>query len=119
MELVLVPESGKNEIITVRDRRWQDRAINFNFSDGVNNLDLVAIGLKAEELKTDLVKTDNQGYFIFRNVKPGKYVIYGQYKSRYALGYWLVDVEVTDGQSVEMNIKNENMKEVFNVLQSH
>jgi len=119
MELVLVPASAKDEIIAVRDRTWRERAVDFDYSNGARNLDLVSIGLKAVSLKTDLVKTDAEGYYIFQKVKPGKYLIYGQYKSRYALGYWLVDVEVKDGQSTVVNLKNDNMKEVYNVISSH
>lgn len=117
MELSLVPAEFKANIIEVRDRRWRERAVNFNFSDGVRNLDLVAIGLEVKERRKMDVKADSDGFYIFKKVPAGKYVLYGQYKSRYAMGYWLIDVEMTEGASPKIDIYNDNMAEAFNLVQ--
>lgn len=118
LELVLVPEETVAEITQIRNERWRMRASRFNFNDGYNNLDLDAIGGTAVKRAVASAKADDQGVYRFVNVPPGKYRLYAQYRSMYAVGYWLLPVEIKAvGDVVELNLRNENFSEVFNYQQ--
>lgn len=115
LELVLIPASVAPEIRKVREERWRERASRFRFNDGYNNLDLQAIGATA--VKNEIARTtvSAEGNYRFKDIKPGSYRIYGQYKSKYAAGYWLVPVTVKKiGESVTVDIHNGNLAEIYN-----
>lgn len=118
LELVLVPDDRAREITKVREERWRMRASRFNFDDGYNNLDINAIGSTAVELAVAQAKADQAGFYAFPNVPPGRYRIYAQYRSMYAVGYWLIPVEVKAvGDVVTVDINNDNFAEVYNYQQ--
>lgn len=118
LELVLVPDEAAREITKLRDERWRMRASRFNFNDGYNNLDLEAIGGLAVQRSVAFTRADANGVYRFRGVPPGKYRLYAQYRSMYAVGYWLLPVEIKgESDVVEMDLKNENFAEVFNYQQ--
>jgi len=115
LELILIPESAAAELRKVREDRWRERASRFSFNDGYNNLDLQAIGVAAvkKEIARTTVKAD--GKYQFSGLKPGSYRIYGQYKSKYAAGYWLVPVVIKkSGDSPTVDINNGNLAEIYN-----
>lgn len=118
LELVLLPEEAAARITQVRNERWRMRASRFNFDDGYNNLDIQAIGATAVSLAVAEAKADESGVFAFPNVPPGRYRLYAQYRSMYAVGYWLLPVEITKiGEVVTLDLNNENFAEVFNYQQ--
>jgi hypothetical protein len=118
LELVLVPDAASREITKVREERWRLLASRFNFNDGYNNLDLQAIGATAVRLAVAQTKADASGVYAFRNVPPGSYRIYAQYRSMYAAGYWLIPVTVKEiGETITVDINNEKFAEVFNYQQ--
>lgn len=115
LELILIPETAAPELRKVREDRWRERASRFRFNDGYNNLDLQAIGVAAvkQEIARTTVKAD--GTYKFSDVKPGSYRIYGQYKSKYAAGYWLIPVVIKKaGENPVIDIHNGNLAEIYN-----
>lgn len=115
LELVLIPETAAPELRKIREDRWRERASRFRFNDGYNNLDLQAIGVAAvkKEIARTTVKAD--GTYKFNGLKPGSYRIYGQYKSKYAAGYWLIPVVIKKaGDSPVIDINNGNLAEIYN-----
>ncbi|MDX6766149.1 MAG: carboxypeptidase-like regulatory domain-containing protein [Candidatus Methylacidiphilales bacterium] len=115
LELVLVPEPAAAEIKKVREERWRERASRFRFNDGFNNLDLQAIGVEAIRHEIARATVDASGKYQFKALKPGSYRIYGQYKSHYAAGYWLIPVVIKKaGEAVTLDIHNGNFAEVYN-----
>lgn len=115
MELVLVPSKKAAEFKAMRDERWRISASRANFNDGYNNLDLNALGLLAVRHSVLRAKTDDKGLFQFESVPVGSYLIYGQYKSKYAAAYWLVPVEIKKvGDVITLNLNESNIKEAHN-----
>jgi len=115
LELLLIPDAAAPEIRKVREDRWRERASRFRFNDGYNNLDLQAIGVTA--IKHEIARTTvgPEGQYQFKDIKPGAYRIYGQYKSKYAAGYWLIPVTIKKaGDSVKLDIQNSNLAEIYN-----
>ena len=68
----------------------------------------------AANAATARTKTATNGSFTFSNNPPGKYALYGQYKSRYAVAYWLLEVELAAGKTNTLNLSETNAAEVFN-----
>lgn len=115
LELALIPEDLADDLKEIRDRRWLDQASRIKFNDGFFYLDLNSIGYFAVQNAVQRTKADNEGRFAFTSVPSGAYRIYAQYKSRYAAGYWLVPVTVTDpNATITQNINNENLQEIYN-----
>jgi hypothetical protein len=88
--------------------------LKIDFSDGYKNLDLQAMGQAAANSATVRTRTDTNGCFTFSNPTPGKQALYGQYKSRYAVAYWLLEVEIKSGQTNRLTLSESNAAEVFN-----
>ena len=88
--------------------------VRIDFSDGYKNLDLKALGQAAANAATARTKSATNGDFSFSNIPAGKHALYGQYKSRYAVAYWLLEIEVTPGQTNHLNLTETNAAEVFN-----
>lgn len=118
MGLLLCPPDTAQKIKTVRNKRWIERSSPRNFNDGFRLLDLNAIGYTAVQNASYRTKSDKKGNFSFTHVKPGDYLLYGQYKGRYAVAYWLIPVTVkADQKEVSVMINNDNIKEVYNLYQ--
>jgi hypothetical protein len=88
--------------------------VRIDFSDGYKNLDLKDLGQAAANAATYRTKTGTNGEFIFTNLAPGKYALYGQYKSRYAVAYWLLEIPVAKNQTNRLDLTETNAAEVFN-----
>lgn len=129
MDLVLAPVQLLPEIRRVRMETWRTDGLAVNrtsdgaenpvgvridFSDGYKNLDLVALGQAAANAALYRTKTATNGEFLFPNLPPGNYALYGQYKSRYAVAYWLQEVPVARGQIHRLELTETNAAEVFN-----
>lgn len=115
MELVLVPATKAAEFKTTRDECWRLSASRTNFNDGYNNLDLNALGSLAVRHSVLRAKTDDKGFYQFESVPVGSYLLYGQYKSKYAAAYWLVPVEIKKvGDVITLNLNESNVKEAHN-----
>jgi hypothetical protein len=114
LAMALCPESIAPEMKHLREERWRETARLYAFNDGYNNLDLKALGQKAVSAAVAEFKSDDKGKFRREGIPPGKYVIYAQYKSKYAAAYWLVPVEVKGGEVSEVVLTNANMKEIYN-----
>ena len=129
MDLVLAPPSLIPEIRRLRMETWRSEGlavkrnangeeepigVQIDFADGYKNLDLKAMSQAAANAATARTKTDTNGRFTFTNTPPGKYALYGQYKSRYAVAYWLLEVETSAGQTNKLNLSETNAAEVFN-----
>jgi len=132
MDLVLAPTNLIPEIRRLRMETWRTDGLSvtrspggeenpvgvrIDFSDGYKNLDLPALGQAAADAATYRSKTATNGEFNFTNVAPGKYALYGQYKSRYALAYWLLEVPVSKGSANRLDLTETNAAEVFNRFQ--
>ena len=129
MDLILAPTSLIPEIRRIRMETWrtdglavqknaeggeQPVGLKIDFSDGYKNLDLQAMGQAAANSATVRTRTDTNGCFTFSNPTPGKQALYGQYKSRYAVAYWLLEVEIKSGQINRLTLSESNAAEVFN-----
>lgn len=129
MDLVLAPTSLIPEIRQLRMETWRTEGLSVtrsadgeenpvgvrvDFADGYKNLDLKALGQAAANAATLRTQTTPDGEFSFTNVPPGKYALYGQYKSRYALAYWILEVEAFKKQIRRMELTETNAAEVFN-----
>jgi len=129
MDLVLAPTNLIPEIRRLRMETWRTDGLSvtrspdgeenpvgvrIDFSDGYKNLDLKALGQAAANAATYRTKTATNGEFIFSNVSPGKYALYGQYKSRFAVAYWLLEVPVAKTQTNRLDLTETNAAEVFN-----
>ena len=132
MDLVLAPTNLIPEIRRLRMETWRTDGLSvtrspegeenpvgvrIDFSDGYKNLDLQALGQAAANAAIHRTKTATNGEFSFSNVPPGKYALYGQYKSRYAVAYWLLEVPVSKGPANRLNLTETNAAEVFNRFQ--
>lgn len=115
IELVLIPDEVAKKIKHVRDDRWLATSSRFSLNDGYNNLDLMAIGGTAVENAAARTRANEAGEFTFHGLEPGAYRLYGQYKSKYATGYWLVPVTIqSEEEELEVNLTHENMEEIYN-----
>lgn len=129
MDLVLAPTNLIPEIRRLRMETWRTDGIavtrspdgeenpvgvRIDFSDGYKNLDLKALGQAAANAATVRTRTATNGEFSFSNVPPGKHALYGQYKSRYAVAYWLLEVEVPARGAQRIDLTETNAAEVFN-----
>lgn len=129
MDLVLAPASLIPEIRRLRMETWRTEGLSvkrnangeeepvgvqIDFADGYKNLDLKAMSQAAANSATSRTKTDTNGMFRFTNTPPGKYALYGQYKSRYAVAYWLLEVDLGEGKTNSVNLSETNAAEVFN-----
>ena len=129
MDLVLAPTNLIPEIRRLRMETWRTDGLSvtrspdgeenpvgvrIDFSDGYQNLDLKALGQAAANAATHRTKTGTNGEFYFPKVAPGRYALYGQYKSRYAVAYWLLEAQVSKGQTNRLELTETNAAEVFN-----
>jgi len=129
MDLVLAPTNLIPEIRRLRMETWRTDGLSvtrspdgeenpvgvkIDFSDGYKNLDLKALGQAAANAATYRTKTATNGEFNFSNVAPGPYALYGQYKSRYAVAYWLLEIPVAKNQANRLDLTETNAAEVFN-----
>jgi len=117
LKMALCPESIGPEIKRVREERWRETAKLYAFNDGYNNLDLKTIGATAVEAAVATFQSDKQGNFSRTGIPAGKYLLYAQYKSKYAAAYWLVPVEIKAGEEASLVLTNGNMKEIYNRFQ--
>lgn len=129
MDLVLAPTNLIPEIRKLRMETWRTDGlavarssegeenpvgVRIDFADGYKNLDLQALGQAAANAATRRTKAATNGGFSFSNVPPGKHAIYAQYKSRYAVAYWLLEVEISKNQTHRLDLTETNAAEVFN-----
>ena len=129
MDLVLAPTNLIPEIRKLRMETWRTDGlavtrtpegeenpvgVRIDFSDGYQNLDLKALGQAAANAATLRTNSATNGEFSFSHVPPGKHALYGQYKSRYAVAYWLLEVQVLPGQTYRLDLTETNAAEVFN-----
>jgi hypothetical protein len=135
MDLVLAPTNLIPEIRRLRMETWRTDGlavtrspdgeenpvgVRIDFADGYKNLDLKALGQAAANAATHRTRSATNGEFTFSNVSPGKYALYAQYKSRYAVAYWLLEVPVpprpapTPAPPIRLNLTETNAAEVFN-----
>ncbi|MEM6822465.1 MAG: hypothetical protein AAF558_11055 [Verrucomicrobiota bacterium] len=115
LELALIPEAVVPKLKEIRNTRWLEEASRFNFGAGYYYLDLNSIGYFAVKNAITRSKTNAKGAYQFTNIPEGNYRIYGQYKSRYASGYWLIPVEITkESKTIRIDINNENFEEIYN-----
>lgn len=129
MDLILGPTNLIPEIRRLRMETWRTDGlavtrspdgeenpvgVKIDFSDGFQNLDLKALGQAAANAASHRTRTATNGEFVFTNVPPGTYALYGQYKSRYAVAYWLLEVPVAKNQTNRMELTETNAAEVFN-----
>ena len=129
MDLVLAPLSLIPEVRRLRMETWrteglaiqrtpngeeQPVGIRIDFADGYKNLDLKSMSQAAANVATARIRTTTNGTFTFSNASPGKQTLYGQYKSRYAVTYWLLEVDLLPGRTNEIILSETNAAEVFN-----
>ena len=129
MDLVLAPTNLIPEIRRLRMETWRTDGlavtrsaegeenpvgVRIDFADGYKNLDLKALGQAAANAATARTKTSTNGAFSFSNIPPGKHALYGQYKSRYAVAYWLLEVEIAGNRTQQIELTETNAAEVFN-----
>lgn len=129
MDLVLAPANLIPEIRRLRMETWRTEGlavkrnadgeeepigVQIDFADGYKNLDLKAMSQAAANAATLRVKTDTNGTYTFADAPPGRYALYGQYKSRYAVAYWLLEVELSGGKTNSLSLSETNAAEVFN-----
>jgi len=114
LEMILCRPEAERPILDIRNEKWLELSTPRTFGDGYENLDLPAIGKAALPFEVQRTKTDGFGRFTFADTPPGPYLLYAQYKSRYAAGYWLIPVRVEAKQVTPLEISNMNMKEIFN-----
>ena len=129
MDLILAPPQLIPEIRKLRMETWKTDGlavtrspdgqenpvgVRIDFADGYKNLDLQALGQAAANAATLRTRSATNGEFCFSNVPPGKYALYSQYKSRYAVAYWLLEVEAAENQTRPIQLTETNAAEVFN-----
>ena len=129
MDLVLAPTNLIPEIRRLRMETWRTDGLSvtrnpdgeenpvgvrIDIADGYKNLDLKALGQAAANAAISRTQTSTNGEFVFSNVPVGKHTLYGQYKSRYAVAYWLLEVEVSKKQTLRIDLTETNAAEVFN-----
>jgi hypothetical protein len=129
MDLVLAPTNLIPELRRLRMETWRTDGIavtrtpdgednpvgvKIDFADGYKNLDLKALGQAAVNAATHRTQTSTNGSFTFSNLPPGKHALYGQYKSRYAVAYWLLEVNISPKNPTPLDLTETNAAEVFN-----
>ena len=129
MDLVLAPVSVIPEIRRLRMETWrtdglaiqrkpdgeeQPVGIKIDFADGYKNLDLKALSQAAANAATARTRTATNGTFTFSNVPAGRHALYAQYKSRYAVAYWLLEIDLKSGPSNSIALSQTNAAEIFN-----
>jgi len=129
MDLILAPPQLVPEIRKLRMETWRTDGlavarspdgeenpvgVRVDFADGYKNLDLQALGQAAANAATARTKSATNGEFSFSNIPPGKHALYGQYKSRYAVAYWLLEIEISSSQTNRLDLTETNAAEVFN-----
>ena len=129
MDLILAPLALIPEVRRLRMETWrteglaiqrapsgeeQPVGIRIDFADGYKNLDLKAMSQAAANAATTRIRTATNGIFTFSNAPTGKQALYAQYKSRYAVAYWLIEVDLLPGRTTEINLSESNAAEVFN-----
>ena len=129
MDLAIAPPSLIPEIRRLRMETWrtdglsiqrkpdgeeQPVGIKIDFSDGYKNLDLKALSQAAANLATSRTRTETNGTFTFTNLPPGRHALYAQYKSRYAVAYWLLEVNLVPGKTNQLDLSQTNAAEIFN-----
>ena len=129
MDLVLAPPSLIPEIRRLRMETWrtdglavQRRAdgeeqpvgIKIDFADGYKNLDLKALSQAAANAANARTRSSTNGTFTFPIAPSGPHALYAQYKSRYAVAYWLLEVNLLPGQTNQINLSETNAAEIFN-----
>lgn len=114
LELLVTSPDAAVKVKEVREKRWLETATPRTFGDGYNNLDLQAIGLEAMKYEVTRTKAGDDGKFTVTGLKPGDYLLYAQYKSRYAAGYWIVPFKAEAGKITTLDLNNDNLKEIFN-----
>jgi hypothetical protein len=115
MELVLCSAELAARFKETRDDGWRKNASRLKFNDGYNNLDLNAIGSLAAREGLFRAQTDETGSFQINQVPVGSYLVYGQYRSNYAVAYWLVPVKVSkEGEEITIDLNETNVKEAYN-----
>jgi len=129
MDLVLAPLALIPEVRRLRMETWrtdglaiqrtpsgeeQPVGIRIDFADGYKNLDLKAMSQAAANAATSRFRTATNGTFTLSNAPTGKQTLYAQYKSRYAVAYWLLEVDLLPGRTTEINLSESNAAEVFN-----
>ena len=92
----------------------QPVGIRIDFADGYKNLDLKSLSQAAANVATARIRTTTNGTFTFSNASSGKQTLYGQYKSRYAVAYWLLEVDLLPGRTNEIILSESNAAEVHN-----
>ncbi len=129
MDIVLAPTTLIPEIRRLRMETWrtdglavqrkadgeeQPVGIKIDFADGYKNLDLKALSQAAANAATARTRASTNGTYAFPALSPGPRALYAQYKSRYAVAYWLLEVNLTAGQTNQLNLSETNAAEVFN-----
>ena len=129
LDLILAPTNLIPEIRRLRMETWRTDGlavtrspdgeenpvgVRIDFADGYKNLDLKALGQAAANAATFRTKTSTNGEFLFSNVPPGKQALYAQYKSRYAVAYWLLEIDISKNQTNRIDLSETNAAEVFN-----
>ncbi|MEM9444010.1 MAG: carboxypeptidase-like regulatory domain-containing protein [Verrucomicrobiota bacterium] len=114
IEIALCPASTASEIKAARERGWLRLAHPKRYNDGYENLDLVSIGTAAVKTAVARTKANDEGFYAFYDIDPGEYILYAQYKSKFASGYWVLPVTVEEGMTVDQDFNTENFKEVYN-----
>ena len=129
MDIVLAPPSLIPEIRRLRMETWrteglaiqrkpdgeeQPVGIKIDFSDGYKNLDLKALSQAAANAATARTRASTNGTFILSSLPPGPHALYAQYKSRYAVAYWLLEVNLIAGKTNQLNLSQTNAAEIFN-----
>ena len=129
MDLVLAPVSVIPEIRRLRMETWrtdglaiqrkpdgeeQPVGIKIDFADGYKNLDLKALSQAAANAATARTRTATNGTFTLSNVPAGRHALYAQYKSRYAVAYWLLEIDLKSGPSNSIALSQTNAAEIFN-----
>ena len=129
MDLILAPTSLIPEARRLRMETWrteglaiqrnaggeeQPVGLRIDFADGYKYLDLKAMSQAAANAATTRARTETNGTFTFTNAPAGKQALYGQYKSRYAVAYWLLEVDLQPGRTNQIYLTESNAAEVFN-----
>ena len=129
MDLVLAPTNLISEIRKLRMETWRTDGlavtrnpegeenpvgVRIDFADGYKNLDLKALGQASANAAIARTKSATNGEFSFSNALPGKHALYAQYKSRYAVAYWLLEVDISQDQTNRIDLSETNAAEVFN-----
>lgn len=129
MDLILAPPSLIPEIRRLRMETWrtdglaiqrkpdgeeQPVGIKIDFADGYKNLDLKALSQAAANAAIARTRSATNGTFIFPSAPSGPHALYAQYKSRYAVAYWLLEINLLSGKTNQLNLSETNAAEVFN-----